>query len=61
MMDTPWTHSDFARRYLQIRQDCPAIYDSIIRYGSTLINFRDSRINLFQGIKDDLNRMLKLN
>jgi len=32
---------------------CPA-YSDIISYGKSLINYRDSRINLFQGIKDEL-------
>ena len=53
-MTTSWTQSDFTKRYVQIREDCSDAYEKIIYYGMTLINYRDSRINLFQGIEDDL-------
>ncbi len=56
-----WTQSDFNRRYVQIRHSCPDAYDKIISYGSALINFRDSRINLFQSLKDQLSALLILN
>lgn len=46
-MSGPWSHADFTQRYLQIRQDYPTIYENILKYGETLINFRDSRIALF--------------
>ena len=49
-MPTSWSQSDFTKRYVQIREDCPDAYDKIIYFGKTLINYRDSRVNLFQGI-----------
>jgi hypothetical protein len=36
-------------------------YSNIIAYGESLINYRDSRLNLFRGIKDDVNAILTLN
>ena len=60
-MPSSWTQSDFTKRYVQIRDECPDAYEKIIYYGYTLINFRDSRINMFQSIKDDLNEILDLN
>lgn len=56
-----WTHADFRRRYVQIKQNCFGAYNAIIAYGEALINFRDSRYNLFRGIKDDLNALLTQN
>jgi hypothetical protein len=49
-----WSFSDFTMRYVQIRQDYPTAYNKTLYYGATLIAFRDSRINLFQAIKDRL-------
>lgn len=46
---------------MQIKQDCPDAYTKIVAFGDSLINFRDSRTNLYQGIQDDLNDLLTLN
>lgn len=54
-MTYSWSQADIIYRYLQIRQSCPDAYDAIIKYSATLINFRDSRLALFQAIKDQLN------
>ena len=56
-----WTQDDFTKRYIQIRQECSTAYNNIIGFGNTLINYRDSRINLFQGIQDSLNQLLNQN
>lgn len=48
-----WNLNDFTKRYQQVIHSCPA-YSDIISYGRSLINYRDSRRNLFQGIKDQL-------
>lgn len=48
-------------RYVQIRQNYTDAYNQIIKYGATLINFRDSRLNLFQGIQDMLNDIYSRN
>lgn len=56
-----WTQSDFRRRYIQTRQDCEAAYNAIISYGEALINFRDSRVNLYQAIQDDLDDLKSSN
>jgi hypothetical protein len=53
-MSSSWSQSDFMYRYLQIRQTCPDAYAKIIYYGNTLINYRNSRDNLFKGIKAQL-------
>jgi len=53
-----WSFSDFTMRYVQIRGSYPDAYNQIQYYGSTLIAFRDSRINLFQAIYDDLSALL---
>lgn len=50
-MPSSWTQSDLIKRYLQIRQSCPDAYTKIVYYGSTLINFRNSRDALFRAIK----------
>jgi hypothetical protein len=49
------------QRYVSIRQNCSAAYENIISYGDALISFRDSRINVFQGIEDALNIILAQN
>lgn len=54
-MGSSWSQSDIVYRYLQIRQNCSYAFDKITYYANTLINYRDSRINLFQAIKDRLN------
>ena len=60
-MPSSWTQSDFTKRYVQIREDCPDAYEKIVYFGYTLINFRDSRVNMFQSIKDDLTELHELN
>lgn len=49
-----WSFSDFTMRYIQVRQNYTSAYNRILYYGATLIAFRDSRLNLFQAIKDQL-------
>lgn len=49
-----WSFSDFTMRYTQIRQSFNDAYKQIVFFGNTLIAFRDSRINLFTAIADDL-------
>ena len=56
-----WSFSDFTMRYVQIRDAYPDAYNKIQYYGATLIAFRDSRINLFQAISDDLTSILTSN
>ena len=48
-------------RYVQTRASYSDAYNQIQYYGATLIAFRDSRINLFQAIQDDLTSLLTLN
>lgn len=48
-------------RYVQIRDAYTDAYNRIQFHGATLIAFRDSRINLFQAIQDDLNALLTSN
>lgn len=58
-----WTISDVARRYVARRQ-CESntqSYDMIINYATSLINYRDSRINLYQNLKDQLDALLTSN
>jgi hypothetical protein len=56
-----WSFSDFTMRYVQIRQNYPTAYNKTLYYGATLIAFRDSRLNLFQAIKDKLSALLTQN
>lgn len=49
-----WTLADMQKRYKQIKQNCTDAYDLIEDYGGALIRYRDSRINLFQGLIDEL-------
>lgn len=56
-----WSFSDFTMRYVQIREAYPDAYNRIQFYGQTLIAFRDSRINLFQAIQDDLTSLYTSN
>jgi hypothetical protein len=48
-------------RYIQVRQNYTSAYNRILYYGATLIAFRDSRLNLFQAIKDQLSSLLTQN
>ncbi len=61
--NTSWLISDIANRY-RARRRCQGntqTYDSIINYATALINYRDSRVNLYQNIKDQLNATLIAN
>jgi hypothetical protein len=60
-MNNHWSSSDFTKRYKQTRQSCPDAYQKILDYGYSIIRFRDSRINLFQGIQDQLNSLYAKN
>ena len=60
-MTTIWTPSDLTRRYTQTRSACANAYDKILDYSYSIIRFRDSRINLFQGIHDNLQDILTKN
>ena len=46
-----WNLRDYNYRYMQVISNC-STYADIIKYGRALMNYRDSRINLFQGLKD---------
>lgn len=59
--DRSWNEEDFTKRYVKIRQNCNIAYSNIIKFGSVLIDYRNSRINLFQGIEDSLNIILSQN
>lgn len=56
-----WSAADIIERYLQIRETCPSVYNNIMRYGSTLVRFRDSRLAIFQGLKDQLQELYNIN
>lgn len=43
---------------MQIKANYSNTYDNIKKYGETILNYRDSRINLFTAIYDDLNSLL---
>jgi hypothetical protein len=55
-----WTLTDMQKRYKQFRGTCPVAYDIIMDYGNAIINYRDSRINLFQGLIDQLTNLQSL-
>ena len=55
-----WTLSDIQKRYKQFRGTCPVAYDKINEYGNAIINYRDSRTNLFQGMIDQLTNLQNL-
>ncbi len=51
-----WSEADFMNRYIARRQcsgDTQA-FELIMKYGSALIGYRDSRINLYAALKDQL-------
>jgi len=58
-----WSVSDIADRYLARRQcnSSTASYDKIQEYASSIINYRDSRINLYKNLKDQLTSLLNNN
>ena len=60
-LSQPWNHNDFQKRYKHVNHTCPEGYIGIMRFGLSLINYRDSRINLFQGLKDQLSGLLASN
>lgn len=55
--------SDIAARYIPLRQcqGSTQAYESIMSYAQSLINYRDSRINLYQNLKDQLTSLLAKN
>jgi hypothetical protein len=62
-----WTASDIAQRYLSKRACDPSAagnsteaYNRIRKYAESLTNYRDSRINLYQSLYDQLNAMLSV-
>ena len=58
-----WSVSDIINRYVTRRQ-CNSnteSFDMIRDYAVSLINYRDSRINVYQNIKDQLNALLTTN
>ncbi len=57
----PWSQEDFTRRYVKIRQSCGIAYNNIIKFGNVLINYKNSRVDLFKGIEDSLNELLQQN
>lgn len=61
-----WSVSDISNRYVGRRQcgtgpSRTASYDNIVKYATSLVNYRDSRVNLYQNIKDQLNSLLTSN
>ena len=58
-----WKVSDISARYVSRRQCNSNIqsYENIMSYATSLVNYRDSRINLYQNIKDQLNALLTSN
>jgi hypothetical protein len=57
-----WTSSDIGNRYLSIREctgnKSSEAYDKIISYANSITNYRDSRINLYKSLSDQLSSML---
>jgi hypothetical protein len=52
-----WTASDIAQRYLSVRScklNSDLAYEKILDYATSLTNYRDSRINLYKGVSDQL-------
>lgn len=49
-----WTFTDFTDRYKQIRYDCEDSYDIVMGYAKSILLYRDSRIDLFQSLIDEL-------
>ena len=58
-----WKVSDIMNRYVTRRQcnNNTQSFDMIQDYAVALINYRDSRMNLYQNIKDQLNSLLTTN
>ena len=63
-----WTASDIAQRYLNRRSCDPSVagnstqaFNDIIKYAQSLTNYRDTRINLYKSLYDQLNSILVVN
>jgi hypothetical protein len=56
-----WTQSDFNNRYISISLNCTTSYTNIITQGFAIIKYRDSRINLYTAIGNDLSNLLTSN
>lgn len=52
-----WTLTDMQKRYRQIKQTCEVAYTKIVDYGGALVSYRNSRINLFQSLIDQLTNL----
>lgn len=58
-----WTVGDIAYRYLSVRScktNSSDAYTRILKYARSLTNYRDSRVNLYQSLYDQLSAMLSL-
>ena len=58
-----WNTSQISKRYLERRQ-CKGntqAYDYITSYATALVNYRDSRMNLYKNFKDQLSALLAKN
>lgn len=56
-----WTASDIAQRYLAVRScatNASSAYNDITAYAQSLTNYRDSRINLYKSLSDELTTLL---
>ena len=56
-----WTASDIAQRYLSVRSCTPnasSAYNQIIQYAEALTNYRDSRINIYKSLSNQLSSLL---
>jgi hypothetical protein len=58
-----WSESDIMNRYITKRscQNSTQSFDVLMSYASSLIAYRDSRINLYQSLKDQLTSLLNTN
>ena len=63
-----WTASDMSQRYISHRScdstvagNSTQAYNDIVKYAQALTNYRDSRINLYKSLYDQLNSILAVN
>lgn len=49
-----WTLTDIIKRYKQKKQECPGAYSAITGYAESITAYRDSRIDLFQNLIDQM-------
>ncbi len=58
-----WSESDIMNRYITKRscQNDTRSFDALMPYVSSLIAYRDSRIDLYQSLKDQLTSLLNTN